>query len=128
MDDAGIESGMTTKLHDIEHAWRDLRARVATVEAWLDRVDPGTHRRIKGLRLVTAYGIAAMLGSLPAISYGLPHSSSLSFLAAGFALWASVSEARSTRPESSRDLVLLVAAATLGATIMVALAPLLTGH
>jgi hypothetical protein len=99
-----------------------------SIAAWLERIDPGTHRRIKGLRLVTAYGIAAMLGSLPAISHGLPHASSLSFLAAGFALWASVSEARSTRPESSRDLTLLVAAATLGAIVMVALAPLLTGH
>jgi hypothetical protein len=55
------ESGMATKRHDIEHAWRDLRALVATVAAWLERVDPGTHRRIKGLRLVTAYSIHYIL-------------------------------------------------------------------
>lgn len=94
---------------------------------WLERVDPGTHRRIKGLRLVTAYGIAAMLGTLPAISHGLAHGILLSFLAAGFALWASVSEGGATRPESSRALVLLVAAAVAGAAVMIGLAPLLTG-
>jgi Fusaric acid resistance protein-like len=97
------------------------------VTGWLEHVDPGTHRRIKGLRLVTAYGIAAMLGTLPAISRGLPHGTLLSFLAAGFALWASVSEGRATRPESSRDLALLVAAAAVGAAIMIGLAPSLTG-
>jgi Fusaric acid resistance protein-like len=94
---------------------------------WLERVDPGTHRRIKGLRLVTAYGIAAMLGTLPVISHGLAHGILLSFLAAGFALWASVSEGGATRPESSRALVLLVAAAVAGAAVMIGLAPLLTG-
>ena len=101
----------------------------AIIEAmgWLERIDPGAHRRIKGLRLVTAYGIAAMLGMLPVISRGLAHGSILSFLAAGFALWASVSEGRTTRPESSRDLALLVAAAALGAAIMIALTGVLTG-
>ena len=29
---------------------------------WLDRIDPGAHRRVKGLRLVTAFGIAALVG------------------------------------------------------------------
>jgi hypothetical protein len=99
----------------------------AGVAAWLERIDPGTHRRIKGLRLVTAYGIAAMLATLPSISHGLANGATLSYLAGGFALWASVSEARSTRPESSRDLALLSAAAALGAVIMIVLAPLLTG-
>jgi hypothetical protein len=97
------------------------------VPGWLERVDPGIHRRIKGLRLVTAYGIAAMLGTLPAISHGFPKGNLLSFLAAGFALWASVSEGRATRPESSRDLALLVAAAGLGAAMVICLAPPLTG-
>src|SRR5215471_1905337 len=73
---------------------------------WLDRVDPGTHRRIKGLRLVTAYGIAAALGTLQDVTHGLPAGVSPGYLASNFALWASVSEARSTRPESSRDLAL----------------------
>jgi hypothetical protein len=119
------------KLPDQETSPNPLRQRrsqsVASIAAWLERVDPGTHRRIKGLRLVTAYGIAALLGSLPAIANGLPQHVSLSVLAGGFALWASVSEARITRRESSRDLALLVAAAVLGAVSMIALSPLLTG-
>jgi hypothetical protein len=100
---------------------------VSRVEEWLERIDPGTHRRIKGLRLVTAYGIAALLALLPELSQGLPHGAWLSFLAAGFALWASVSEARTTRMESSRDLVVLCAAAGLGATSMIVFSPVLSG-
>ncbi len=107
-----------------QHRFHPITAAVA----WLEHIDPGTHRRIKGLRLVTAYSIAAMLGTLPAISHGLPHGSQMSFLAAGFALWASVSEGRVTRAESSRDLAFLAAAAALGATLMIGLAPLLTGR
>jgi len=99
---------------------------VAHIADWLERVDPETHRRIKGLRLVTAYGIAALLGHLPEFSRGLSNSAWLSFLAAGFALWASVSEARTTRAASSRDLVVLCAAAAACAayafTLMVTLA------
>jgi hypothetical protein len=94
---------------------------------WLDRIDPGVHRRIKGLRLVTAYGIAAMLGAMPEISSAVPHASSLSSIAAGFALWASVSEGQSTRIKSTRDLLLLNVAAVLGAAIMISLVPFLTG-
>jgi hypothetical protein len=94
---------------------------------WLDRIDPGVHRRIKGLRLVTAYGIAAMLAAMPEISRAVPHASSLSSIAAGFALWASVSEGQATRIKSSRDLLLLNGAAVLGAAIMISLAPILTG-
>ena len=94
---------------------------------WLDRIDPGVHRRIKGLRLVTAYGIAAMLGAMPEISRAVPNASSLSSIAAGFALWASVSEGQATRIKSSRDLLLLNGAAVLGAVIMICLAPILTG-
>ena len=45
--------------------------------SWLEQIDPGTHRRIKGLRLVTAYGIAAMLGTLLGISHDLPGGASL---------------------------------------------------
>ena len=61
-------------------------------------------RRIKGLRLVTAFGLAAMLGTMPEVA---GHGLRLITLASGFALWASVSEARPTRFESTRDLVLL---------------------
>jgi len=92
---------------------------------WLERVDPGTHRRIKGLRLVTAYGIAAMLGTMADITRGLPDGAALTSLAGGFALWASVSEGRATRFDSSRDLVLLCAAAALGAAAFIVFAPLL---
>ncbi len=105
-------------------------AQIARVTGWverLDRVDPGRHRRIKGLRLVAAYGVATLLGAVPAISHRLPHGLLLSFLAGGFALWACVSEGRTTRAESSRDLVILCAAAVAGAVMMIGFAPLLRG-
>jgi hypothetical protein len=89
---------------------------------WLERIDPGTHRRVKGLRLVTAYGIAMALGTLQDIAHSVPSSVSLGTLAANFALWASVSEAKTTRTESSRDLLLLCLAAALGASLFVLLA------
>jgi hypothetical protein len=98
---------------------------LATAASWLEQIDPGTHRRIKGLRLVTAYGIAAMLGAMADIARGLPDGATLSALAGGFALWASVSEGRTTRAESSRDLVLLSAAAVLGAASVIVLGPML---
>lgn len=92
---------------------------------WLEHVDPGTHRRIKGLRLVTAYGIAAALGALHDVTQAFGSGTAIGALAASFALWASVSEARHTRPESSRDLALLCAAAMLGALMQALLsAPL----
>jgi len=94
---------------------------------WLERIDPGTHRRIKGLRLVTAYGIAAAMGTLRDITHGLPTGVALASLAGGFALWASVSEGRTTRLESSRDLALLCGAAALGAATFIGAAPLLIG-
>jgi len=100
---------------------------LASAAAWLERIDPGTHRRIKGLRLVTAYGIAAMLGTLQGIAHGLPSGASLASLAGGIALWASVSEAQTTRAKSSRDLALLCAAAVIGAASMMLLTPVLTG-
>ncbi|SAL85799.1 hypothetical protein AWB68_07807 [Caballeronia choica] len=100
---------------------------LAAASAWLERLDPGTHRRIKGLRLVTAYGLAAALGTLQDIAHGLPAGVLLGSLASGFALWASVSEARATRPESSRDLALLCVAAGVGAAMFALLAPLLRG-
>ncbi len=70
---------------------------------------------MKGLRLVTACGIAAMLGALVVSSYQISGGSSLSYLAAGFGLWASVSEGQATRWLSTRDLVILNAAAVAGA-------------
>lgn len=104
-----------------EGGLRALR-RAAT---WLEQLDPGTHRRIKGLRLVTAYGIAAALGTLQDITHGLPGATLVGSLAGNFALWASVSEARVSRPESSRDLAFLCAAAALGAAMFIGFAPIL---
>ncbi len=101
---------------------------IAKATAFLDRVDPGTHRRIKGLRLVTAYGIAAMLGMLLGSSYGIPGSALLASLAGGFALWASVSEGQSTRALSARDLGLFSAAGVLGALSVLAFAPVFGRH
>jgi uncharacterized membrane protein YccC len=95
--------------------------------AWFDRVDPGTHRRVKGLRLVTAYGIAAALGALHDVTRDVHQSATLSTLAAAIALWASVFEAKTTRAESSRDLALLCIAAGIGAAVYAALLPSLTG-
>jgi Fusaric acid resistance protein-like len=100
----------------------------SAIAQWLERIDPGTHRRIKGLRLVTAYGIAALLGALPAISHGFHGAWALSLLAGNFALWASISEGRTIRSDSSRDLALLCGAAVLGAAVMIGLAPLFTGR
>jgi len=97
--------------------------RLAELFDWLDRIDPGVHRRIKGLRLVTAYGIAALAGALYDISRGLPDGASLSWMAGGFALWASVSEGRATRAESTRDLAVLTASAALGAAVTACLTP-----
>jgi hypothetical protein len=88
-----------------------------SIGSWFDRIDPGTHRRIKGLRLVTAFGLAALLAIVPHISRD--HAISLGPLAAGFALWASVSEAKTTRYESARDLAFLCIAAGLGAASLV---------
>lgn len=107
-----------------DHAKKSLQCvlqPVAALGRWLDQVDPGTHRRIKGLRLVTAYGIAAALGTLQDIARTVPSSVSLGYLAGSFALWASVSEGKTTRAESSRDLVLLSVAAAFGAGLFVVL-------
>ena len=105
-------------------------AALTHLERWIDRIDPGTHRRIKGLRLVTAYGIAAALGTLKDVSAEIPSSLSLATLAGSFALWASVSEGRSSRYASSRDLTLLCMACALGASSYALLAPWLRhfGH
>jgi len=96
------------------------RRLAAGTSNWFDRIDPGTHRRIKGLRLVTAFGLAGMLSTVPEIATG--YGRTLGYLAAGFALWASVSEARTTRCESARDLSLLCLAAGGGAASAAVLA------
>jgi hypothetical protein len=91
---------------------------------WLQRIDPGGRRRAKGFRLVAAYGLASMAGTL---ACSVQHQAVLSSLAGGFALWASVSEASSTRAQSCRDLLLLTAAAALGAASFILLAHPLHG-
>ena len=96
-------------------------------KAWFERVDPGTDRRIKGLRLVTAYSMATLAGLLPALTGGHPNGNALSPLAAGFALWASVSEGETSRARSTSALAMLCLAATLGATAFIMLAPMIMG-
>jgi hypothetical protein len=103
-----------------------LCAPLCAASHWLDYIDPSAHRRIKGLRLVTAFGIAAMLGTMGDVTHGLPDGASLNLLAGNFALWASVSEGRSTRGKSSRDLAVLSAAAAVGAASFSILVPLLS--
>src|ERR1700760_4973879 len=110
---------------DAMHALSSLRKSAGRAIDWFDCIDPGAHRRIKGLRLVTAYGIAAMLGTMADIARGLSKGAALSSLAGGFALWASVSEGRSARVGSTCDLLLLSAAAAMGAVSYIGLAPLL---
>src|SRR5579864_4603223 len=68
---------------------------------------------------MAAYGIAAALGTLQDIAHSVPSSISLGYLAGSFALWASVSEGKTTRAESSRDLVLLSFSAAFGALLFV---------
>jgi hypothetical protein len=101
---------------------------LARAEQWIDRIDPGAHRRIKGLRLVTAYGIAEALGTLKDVSAGVPSTLSLGTLAGNIALWASVSEARATRYTSARDLIVLCLACALGAAGFALAAPWLGRH
>lgn len=126
MADLNEQSDNMDNNHSHPRRFNSLQSWVSAYPGgWLERIDPGAHRRIKGLRLITAYGIAAMLGSMADITRGVPDSPSLSALAGGFALWGSVSEGRATRRESSRDLVLLAVAAALGATSFALLAPLL---
>ena len=90
---------------------------------WLERIDPDRSRRYKGLRLVAAYGLGAWLGSLLSPALGSGASASLALVTGNFALWASVSESRVQRAHAALDLVLLCAAATLGALLFIALLP-----
>jgi hypothetical protein len=92
---------------------------------WVERTDPEAHRRVKGLRLVTAYGIASLLGS--AVPPQSVPAATISLLAGNMALWASALESRNTRAESTRDLLLLCLAAAAGAISMIAAAALLGG-
>jgi uncharacterized membrane protein YagU involved in acid resistance len=87
---------------------------VGGIGKWLDEVDPRMDRRLKGLRLVAAYAVAAALGGLWDALMPLA-SVKTAGLAAGFALWGSVSEERNERVVASRDLVILCGAAMVGA-------------
>jgi hypothetical protein len=100
------------------------RTLLGSIAFWLEKVDPGSHRRIKGIRLVTAFGLATLAAAHYASSYSIQKGDILSALAGGFALWGSVSEARSTRFESTRDLFLLTLAAVAGAIVTAAIVPL----
>ena len=105
---------------------RTLFGAVRSAIERLERIDPGACRRIKGLRLVAAYGIAVMLGTVDGISHRFSGGALLGALAGGFALWASVSEGQTKRASSTRDLAILTAAAAFGAVTMIGLAPILS--
>lgn len=93
-----------------------MRTFLHSFSFWLNRIDPGGRRRVKGLRLVKAYGIAALMGAALLAGGAHPENAPLALLAGGIALWASVCKGRSTRLESSRDLVPLSASAVAGGT------------
>jgi hypothetical protein len=96
--------------------------------ARLQQLDPDGRGRIKGLRLVAAYGIAAALaGTMGVPGLALP-AATLAVLAGNFALWASVSETRAAPLPACRDLAVLCAGAGLGATLYILLAPLLAPY
>ncbi|HEF5875069.1 TPA: FUSC family protein [Burkholderia cenocepacia] len=95
---------------------------------WLARVDPGAHRRIKGIRLVVVYALATAIGSWGGFARHAHTAASVATLAATFALWASVSDTRATRTESSRDLVVLCTAGALGALTFASFGPWLVEH
>lgn len=120
-DDPPAGAGRQASSAHVGNLRHHLERPITATFEWLERVDPGTHRRVKGLRLVTAYGIAAALGTLQDIAHSVPSSVSLGALAGSFALWASVSEGKTTRAESSRDLLLLCIAAAIGAALFVVL-------
>jgi Fusaric acid resistance protein-like len=106
----------------------NMRMRTTTINRmlqWAECVDPGAHRRIKGLRLVTAYGIAALLG-FASSSRNMP-GATLGFLAGNIALWASFLEVRAARFASTRDLLVLCFAAAVGAISVIGAALLLRG-
>ena len=98
------------------------------IGTWLAAIDPGAERRFKGLRLVAAYALAVAIGSLWDLASGASGGTHVANLAGGFALWGSVSEARTERVAASRDLFLLCAAATAGAILYSLLAPLVGQH
>jgi hypothetical protein len=91
---------------------------------WLDRIDPGSHRIAKGVHIVGAYVLATGFAQLWGHIGFAPHRASIAAPAAGFALWACVSESGGTRGESCRDLTILCVAATAGAALFAVLATL----
>jgi Fusaric acid resistance protein-like len=101
---------------------------VRAMTAWIEEVDPDAEHRWKGFRLVVAYAIAVGLGSVWDVATLTSSGVRMAQLAGGFALWASVSEARTERFAASRDLVILCAAAMVGAVSYCLLSPLLGRH
>ena len=86
-------------------------------------LDPDGHGRIKGLRLVAAYGMAVVLGGLHALTIPQMPPAILAFMAGAYALWASVSEARDRLLPSCRDLIVLCISAGLGALFYIGVSP-----
>jgi hypothetical protein len=101
---------------------------VGAIAAWIDKVDPEAERRLKGFRLVVAYAITVGLGNVWDVVTLTSSGVRMAQLAGGFALWASVSEARSKRFAASHDLAILCAAAMVGAVSYSLLSPFLRQH
>ncbi len=80
--------------------------------AWLDGIDPGGRRRIRGLRLVATFAGASMGAFL-----AMPGANALnaSAIAGGVAIWAGVYENAPTRRRGVFELTVLIAAASVGA-------------
>jgi hypothetical protein len=102
--------------------------RVRRIWKWLDKLDPGAGGRLKGLRLVAVYAVAAFLGRVCDVVAPLSSGMSVATLAAGFALWASIAEARTERISGTRDLIVLCVAATVGAIVYYHLAQWLSHY
>lgn len=91
----------------------------------LQRVDPARVHRLKGLRLVLCYALAATLAPTLARLLHVCAPASLGMLAANIALWASVSDMRTAAREGAVDLPILCAAGMAGAASHVLSAPAL---
>src|SRR5271165_551326 len=79
---------------------------------WLEHIDPGARRRIRGLRLAAVFAIASMAGLLAVPG---PHSVGAA-CAATFAIWPSVYENAATRRQAMIDLLVMIASSALGAS------------
>lgn len=86
--------------------------RLRQAARWLDGIDPGGRRRVRGLRLIMIFAVASMAGVL-----AMPGASGIKAgaCAGNFAIWASIYEASPTRRRAAASLLALIGASALGA-------------